>query len=67
MNPRTGSTSKFVINTKDSKFALGAELLQNNLKGNFRPCVDFAKGLQPAHTNYPTYDQELLGVVCAIK
>jgi hypothetical protein len=27
----------------------------------------FGKVLQPAHTNDPTYDQELLGVVCALK
>jgi hypothetical protein len=25
------------------------------------------KVLQPAYTNYPTYDQELLGAVCALR
>jgi hypothetical protein len=34
---------------------------------NSRSCPCFANVLQPAHTNYPTYDQELLGVVCALK
>jgi hypothetical protein len=62
MNPRTSSNSKFVIRT----FAIGVAHLQKNLDGNLRPCAYFAKVLQPAHTNYLIYDQELLGVVCAI-
>jgi hypothetical protein len=67
MNPRTGLTSEFVTSTDASKFELGVVLLQKDFKGHLRPCAYFAKGLQTAHTNNPTYDQELLGFACAIK
>jgi hypothetical protein len=42
-------------------------LLQKDFAGNLHPCAYFAKVLKPAHTHYPTHDQELLGVVCALK
>ena len=67
MSPITGPTAEFIISTDASKFALGAVLLQKDKSGLLRPCAYYAKILQPAHTNYPTYDQELLGVVCALK
>jgi hypothetical protein len=58
--------AEFIISTNASKFALGAVLLPKNLTSNFRPFAYFTKVLQTAHTNYPKYDQELLGAVCAL-
>jgi hypothetical protein len=67
MNLRTGPDAKFVVSTYASNFALGAVLLQKHIAGDLRPSAYFAKVLQHAHTNYPTYDQELIGVVCTLK
>jgi hypothetical protein len=67
MNPCTGPDAEFVNSTNTSKFAFGAILLPKDMTGNLRPCACFTKVLQPAHTNYATCDQELRGVVCALK
>jgi hypothetical protein len=58
--------AEFMISTNASKFALSAVLLQKGLIRNLRPFACSAKVLSPAHTNYPTYDQDLLGNVCAL-
>jgi hypothetical protein len=65
MNPRPGRDAEFITSTNAIKLVLGAVLLKKDLTNNLRPCAYFAKVLQPARTNYRTYDQELLGVVCA--
>ena len=66
-SPRTGADSEFVVATDASKLALGAVLLQADEKGELHPCAYYAKTLQPHQTRYPVYDQELLGVVCALQ
>jgi hypothetical protein len=68
MNPRKGHGAEFTISTDASKFALGdVVLLQKCMKGNLHPCVYFPKCFNQPTKNYPTNDQELLGVVCAQK
>jgi hypothetical protein len=67
MNPRTRLDAEFVISTDANKFALGAVLPQKDMTGKVHPCAFLAQVFQPAHTNYLTYDQKLLGVVCTLK
>ena len=65
--PTTGPSSHFVVSTDASKYALGAVLLQKDNTGKLRPCAYYAKTLKPEQTRYPTYDLEMLGVVCAVQ
>ena len=65
--PTTGPSSQFVVTTDASKYALGAVLLQKDDKGKLRPCAYYAKTLKPEQTRYPTYDLEMLAVVCAVQ
>jgi len=65
--PTTGPSSQFVVTTDASKYALGAVLLQKDETGKLRPCAYYAKTLKPEQTPYPTYDLEMLAVVCAVQ
>jgi RNase H-like domain found in reverse transcriptase/Reverse transcriptase (RNA-dependent DNA polymerase)/Integrase zinc binding domain len=66
MLPTTGTDAEFVVSTDASGFALGAVLLQRDKSGDLKPCAYMAKTLNTAQRQYPVYDQELLGIVCAL-
>ena len=66
MSPHTGSNAEFTVITDASKYAIGAVLLQKDLNDQLRPIAYYAKALSAAQTQYPTYDQELLAICCAL-
>ena len=66
-NPKCGKDAEFIIATDASKYAIGAVLLQKDDEGDIHPCAFYTKVLQSNQTHYPTYQQELLGIVCAVQ
>ena len=56
----------FVVTTDASGYAVGASLSQDSGQG-LRPCAFMSKKMIPAEKNYPTHEQELLAVICALK
>ena len=56
----------FVVHTDASGYALGAVLMQDQGKG-MQPIAYLSKKMQPAETRYPTHEQELLAIICALK
>jgi RNase H-like domain found in reverse transcriptase/Reverse transcriptase (RNA-dependent DNA polymerase)/Retroviral aspartyl protease len=56
----------FVVHTDASGFAVGAVLMQDQGKG-LQPIAYLSKKMQPAETRYPTHEQELLAIICALK
>ena len=56
----------YVVSTDASGFAIGAALCQDQGQG-LQPIAYLSKKLNPAETNYPVHEQELLAVVCALK
>jgi hypothetical protein len=67
MLPKTGNTATFVVATDASKYAAGAVLLQEDNNQQLRPIAYFAKTFNDAQQRYPTYDQELLALICALQ
>ena len=66
-SPRCGPDAKFIISTDASKYAGRAILLQDDENGDLRPCAYYSKTFQANEVHYPSYQQELLGVVLAIQ
>ena len=56
----------FTVHTDASGFALGAVLMQDQGKG-MQPIAYLSKKMLPAETRYPTHEQELLAIICALK
>ena len=56
----------FVVQTDASGFAIGAVLMQDQGKG-LQPICFLSKKMLPAETRYPTHEQELLAIICALK
>ena len=65
--PKCGPDAEFVISTDASKFAAGAILLQADENGDLHPCAYYSKVFQANQTHYPSYQQELLGIVLALQ
>ena len=59
--------AEFIISTDASKYAPGAILIQADDNGNLHPCAYYSKTFQANQVHYPSYLQELLGVVLAIQ
>lgn len=64
--PQTGPDSTFVLWTDASTFAVGSVLLQKTPDG-LQPVAYDTRKLNPAETNYPVHELELLGVVHALR
>ena len=56
----------FVLTTDASGFAIGATLSQDQGNG-LQPIAFMSKKMLDAETRYPTHEQELLAIVCALK
>jgi hypothetical protein len=54
-------TQPLQIESDASKYAFGAVLMQTNI------CAYLLKSFSPAKHNYEIYDQELLGIICALR
>ncbi len=60
-------SKKIRLETDASNFGLGAILSQQDSEGHWRPIAFWSRKLIPAEQNYETHDQELLGIVAAMK
>ena len=58
---------KIRLKTDASILGLGAILSQQGAEGHWRPIAFWSRKLIPAEQNYETHDQELLGIVAAMK
>jgi hypothetical protein len=56
----------FIVQTDSSGFAVGACLMQDLGKGP-QPIAYLSHKMNPAEMNYPTHQQELLGIIVALK
>ena len=61
ITPDVSENSEFTVFTDASGFGIGAVLLQNKGDG-LRPVSYYARKLDKHEKNYPTHEQELLGV-----
>jgi cleavage and polyadenylation specificity factor subunit 1 len=61
------ATAPTKLYTDASDIALGAELLQEQRGGEWKPIAFFSKRLAKAERNYSTFDRELLAIHEAIK
>jgi hypothetical protein len=59
-------TLPFVVQTDASGYAVGAVLMQDQGKG-LQPIAFLSKKMLDAETRYPTHEQELLAIICALK
>jgi hypothetical protein len=41
--------------------------MQTDINGDRHPCAYISKSFSPAERNYKVYDQELLGIICALR
>ncbi|CAA7260325.1 unnamed protein product [Cyclocybe aegerita] len=57
----------FQIESDTSKFASGAILTQLNENGLRHPCTFYSQLFSPTKRNYQVYEQELLGIIRALK
>ena len=64
--PDTSPKSKYTLYTDASGFALGAVLLQDQGNG-LQPVAYHARKMNKHECNYPVHEQELLGVVDALR
>ena len=64
--PDTSADSRYTLYTDASGFALGAVLLQDQGEG-LQPVAYHARKMNKHECNYPVHEQELLGVVDALK
>lgn len=60
-------TKPLRVETDASNYALGAVLSQPDQDGHWRPVAFWSRKMIPAEQNYETHDQELLGIVAAMK
>lgn len=58
-------TQPYIVSTDASGYAIGACLQQDQGKGR-QPVAFMSKKMIPAETRYPTHEQELLAIVCAL-
>jgi hypothetical protein len=56
----------YVVTTDASGFAVGATISQDHGQG-LQPIAFMSKKMLPAERSYPTHEQELLAVICALK
>ncbi len=57
----------FIVEADASDFALGAALLQVDVKGQLHPVAYYSRKFLPAEINYEIYDKELLAIVNAFE
>jgi RNase H-like domain found in reverse transcriptase/Reverse transcriptase (RNA-dependent DNA polymerase)/Integrase zinc binding domain len=57
----------FIIESDASKFATGAVLRQKDTNGNWHLCGYISHSFDATQRNYEIYDQELLGMIRALK
>ena len=57
----------FTVEYDASKFTTGAVLRQADINGNMHPCGYLSQSLDATQRNYEIYDQELLGIICALE
>ena len=55
-----------IVRSDSSGFAVGATLLQDQGNG-LQPCAFMSKKMLPAERNYRVHEQEMLGIICALK
>jgi len=58
---------EFIVRTDASKAGVGAVLAQRDDTGAIRPVAYYSRKFTTAEGHYDTREQELLGVVCAVK
>ena len=64
--PKTGPTSRFVVSTDSSGFAVSGILLQD--QGNGLQSIEYyAKSMNATEVRYPVHEQELFAVVSALR
>lgn len=54
------------VRSDSSGFAVGATLMQDQGNG-LQPCAFMSKKMLPAEKNYRVHEQEMLGIICALK
>ena len=54
------------IECDSSRYAVGGTLMQK-MKGLWHPVAYFSKKLNPAESNYPIHDKEMLAIICCIR
>jgi Reverse transcriptase (RNA-dependent DNA polymerase)/RNase H-like domain found in reverse transcriptase/Integrase zinc binding domain/Retroviral aspartyl protease/Chromo (CHRromatin Organisation MOdifier) domain len=54
------------VRSDSSGFAVGATLMQDQGNG-LQPCAFMSKKMLPAERNYRVHEQEMLGIICALK
>jgi hypothetical protein len=64
--PKTCPTTRFVVSTDSSGFAVSGILLQDQGNG-LQPIEYYAKSMNAAEVRYPVHEQELFAVVSALR